>query len=147
MHCSTIEIYPLHRNAYFLTFLSLRLLSAGLRIVGMTQSQYHPFEAFFENQPLTNRKTRPSNLHLGSVSNTPPSISWAPNEDALILRSRPTSFFFCASRCHQSREQELGERICHFPCLACCCIRKQRIYLAFSFFLPKQSCPKLESDQ
>ena len=25
-------------------------------------------------------------------------ISWAPNEHALILRSRPTSFFFCASR-------------------------------------------------
>ena len=41
--------------------------------------------------------------------------------------------------CHQSRGKELSEGICPFSCLACCCIRKQRIYLAFSFFLPKQS--------
>ena len=33
---------------------------------------------------------------------TPPSISWVFNEHALILRSRLTSFFFCASPCHQS---------------------------------------------
>ena len=116
-------------------------------LLGRHKSQYHPSETFFENQPLSNQKTGPSNFHLGSVSNTLPSISWAPDEHALILRSPRTSFVFCTSRCHQCREKELGEGICSFPCLACCCIRKQRIYLAFSFFLPKQSCPKLESDQ
>ena len=93
------------------------------------KSQYHPSAAFFENQPLTNYKTSPSNFHRGSVSNTPSSISWAPNEHALILRNSPS---------HQSRQKELGEGICPFPGLACCCIQKQRIYLSFAFFPPKQ---------
>ena len=34
--------------------------------------------------------------------------------------------------------------ICPFPCLACCCICKQRIYLGFPFFLRKQRLSQTE---
>ena len=48
------------------------------------------------------------------------------------------SFFFCGSPCHWSHKKKWNEGIAPFPCLACCCIQKQDIYLAFSFLQRKQ---------
>ena len=41
-----------------------------------------------------------------------------------IIWKALTSFFLCASPCHQSRKKKLDERKCPFPCLAYCCIQK-----------------------
>ena len=55
-----------------------------------------------------------------------------------IIWKALTSFFLCASPCHQSRKKKMDERKCLFPCLAYCCIQKQCIYLAFFFLQANQ---------
>ena len=92
---------------------------------------FYPLSSFLEigNKEIL-IETEQGNLHLGSVSNTPPTIQFSTKS------TLPSSFF--ASPCHQSRKEKLDKGICPFQCLTCCCIQKQRIYPAFSFLQPKQ---------
>ena len=129
VHCSMTENYSHHTNAYFLTLRSLCLLSAGLLslepqgawIVGKTQIPKSSFLSLL----CQIRK------HCRVIFTYKVFRTHCLSRGLSIGLLRLSSFSSCPSPSHQSRQKEWGEGICPFPCLACCCIRKQHIYLAF----------------